>query len=654
MCLNVGYHMPNTKTQMQTTRNVMNSDATIALHLEQAEEIAGIGRWVYDVAARKFAFVSPGYARIYGMTPEDMLAQPLQDDHRFSDNLTFPEDVERVAKAYADCVAKGERYSIRYRMIQPDGAVRWLHEIGGAVYDYDEHGAVSTVVGTCQDITEQIEADEAHKRSENLLHSFLENAPFGIVVKDHQRRHRMINKAFADMLDIDATDWMGRTIEDIMPNDLGAMWRDTDLQVLETGEASVIDKQFMVGGVLRDILSIKFPVRNASGEITEIGLIEIDVSEQHRTRERMEDLHAAIDAMSEPVAVLDAEDRYVFANKAEHKFNGAVSETIKPGMLFEDHISAIAEHGLAPNAIGREEEWVAERMAKHHSADGPFELRRQDGRWVLVTEERLPSGGMVMLLTDITRQKDAQAALSKARDVAEQANFAKSEFLANMSHELRTPLNAIIGFSQTFMGEVFGPLGNAQYHEYANDIHDSGQHLLELINDILDLSAIEAGQLELFEAEVDLHRQSASMVRLIMPRARQGEIIIENNIVRSTPKLYGDERRIKQVLLNILTNAVKFTKPGGRVVIDTLVDGDELALSIRDSGIGMNAADLEKAQEPFGQVNRGYESKHEGTGLGIPLSNSLMELHGGTMVIESQPDVGTTVTIRFPAERMLK
>ncbi|NQU56283.1 MAG: PAS domain S-box protein [Rhodospirillales bacterium] len=270
---------------------------------------------------------------------------------------------------------------------------------------------------------------------------------------------------------------------------------------------------------------------------------------------------------------------------------------------------------------------------------------------------RMPIQGQtkfIGILHDITDRKLSEEGILLARAQAEIASRAKSELLANMSHELRTPLNAIIGFSQMYMGQTFGPLGNEKYHEYALDIYDSSNHLLELINDILDVSAIEAGKLELHEDEIDLNRTIKAMIRIIRPRAKQDKIALTYLAVDAMPRLQGDERRIKQILLNILSNAVKFSQPGGQVTLKTepsAVGG--LNISVTDSGIGMNKEQTALAIEKFGQVDSGLNRKQDGTGLGLPLTIALVEQHGGTLSIQSETGVGTTVTIALPPERMI-
>jgi PAS domain S-box-containing protein len=262
--------------------------------------------------------------------------------------------------------------------------------------------------------------------------------------------------------------------------------------------------------------------------------------------------------------------------------------------------------------------------------------------------------GLTAASTDITERKMAEDALHEAKVQAEIASRAKSELLANMSHELRTPLNAIIGFSSSIKEETYGPIGHEKYKEYIDDISGSGQHLLELINDILDVSAIEAGMLELSEEELKVGDLADSSIRLVKHRADQGDVRLSADIDADLPALFADERRMKQIFLNLLSNAVKFTPPEGLVSLTASVDGRRgHVFKVIDTGSGMDAAGLAKAMTQFGQVDRGVARRHEGTGLGLPLTRGLVELHGGTLEVASAKGEGTTVEVRFPPERVI-
>lgn len=247
-------------------------------------------------------------------------------------------------------------------------------------------------------------------------------------------------------------------------------------------------------------------------------------------------------------------------------------------------------------------------------------------------------------------QRDTE--LQAAKDRAEFASQAKSNFLANMSHELRTPLNAIIGFSSSMKEQVFGPLGNSKYLEYTDDINSSGEHLLSLIDDILDISAIEAGKVELNEEDVSLPLIIESAFHLLRMRADDGKVSLELDIADGLPLLWGDERRLKQIMVNLMNNAVKFTPSGGTVTVSAhlSIEGDFL-VSVDDTGIGMSEAEVQIAMSQFGQVDSSLVRKHEGTGLGLPLTKGLVALHGGALDVQSEKGQGTKVTVTFPKKR---
>ncbi len=237
---------------------------------------------------------------------------------------------------------------------------------------------------------------------------------------------------------------------------------------------------------------------------------------------------------------------------------------------------------------------------------------------------------------------------------AESANRAKTEFLANMSHELRTPLNAIIGFSEIIENEILGQAqGNSKYVDYARDINGAGKHLLSVINDILDIAKIEVGRLELAEDDFDVTESLCTCLNMLADQAQKNGVQLERTGPDSPSFLRGDEKKFKQIVINLLSNAIKFTPEGGKVTLSAEVEGDgRLKLAVSDTGIGIAGEDLDKVMAPFAQVESAHARKYEGTGLGLPISKAFAELHGGSFMMNSEPGVGTTVTVRFPAERI--
>ena len=311
---------------------------------------------------------------------------------------------------------------------------------------------------------------------------------------------------------------------------------------------------------------------------------------------------------------------------------------------------AVAGQHATPPASGTiDGEWTAE-----------LQFSRRDGTpfWaeLRIAPIRVTSGGgerFVVVLADISGRKGAEQQIIQAKEAAEGASRAKSDFLANMSHELRTPLNAVIGFSEVMEGQMFGPLGSAKYLEYAGDIKRSGEHLLAIISDILDLAKIEAHKIVLEDDDFNVDDVIAACCTLVAGRAEQGGVVVEvASTVRELPLLRADELRVKQILLNLMSNAVKFSPPGSRVRIAARSSRDgSIEVVVADQGCGMDTSELSQAIQPFRQVNASVAQRTEGTGLGLPIAYRLTELHGGRLMLESQPGVGTTAVVRFPVAR---
>jgi two-component system cell cycle sensor histidine kinase PleC len=386
-------------------------------------------------------------------------------------------------------------------------------------------------------------------------------------------------------------------------------------------------------------------------------------------------LSDAIEAISEAFVVWDADNRLVLCNSKFKSLHGLTDEAAKPGTAYEE-ISAAGSKPIVRMQLSSEGRAVPGART--------FEAQLDDGRWLQISERRTKDGGFVSVGTNITELKlheerliesekrlkatvvdlrSSQQALERQteqlaylaerygeqKDRAEEASQAKSIFLANMSHELRTPLNAIIGFSEIMESGLFGPLGDAKYHEYCRDIRESGRYLLDVINDILDMSKIEAGRATLEPEQVELDTILSDTLRMMAARAEEKRLTL-NAEIEPAIRLRADRRMIKQIVINLVSNAVKFTEDGGRITVRARIVNGHVNLAIEDSGIGIPKGALRNLGKPFEQVESQFTKKHRGSGLGLAIAKSLTELHGGAMRIRSSQGVGTIVLIRLPLE----
>ena len=388
----------------------------------------------------------------------------------------------------------------------------------------------------------------------------------------------------------------------------------------------------------------------------------------------------AMNQAGEGFALFDAEDRLAMFNDVFKNTLPEIADHVVVGACFEDIMRAALDAGTIRHDYPSDDEWLAMRLSRHRNPTTSYIGETADGRSLRITECRTADGGIVSIRSDVTQLKkieldlksrvaefedaksvqdvqsrqlgDLAVRLSEAKDIADAASRTKSEFLANMSHELRTPLNAIMGFSEVIQNQMFGLVGVPQYVDYAADIYASGAHLLEIINDILDLSKVEAGKLEVSEERLDLRAVADAVFQLVKGRADEGGVTLMHDIAHDLPQLYADKRKLKQMLLNLLSNAIKFTHQGGTVdLVARVADDGGLSLCIRDTGIGIAADQFDLVLAPFGQVDSALAREHQGTGLGLPLVKALVELHGGHMTLDSAPDVGTNISLCFPPER---
>lgn len=392
------------------------------------------------------------------------------------------------------------------------------------------------------------------------------------------------------------------------------------------------------------------PLLNATGFVSTYS----NVTDQSLAESYSDLLIQALDRTAAGIAIFDPNDNLVLTNRTIRETNPFVTGHSMPGFGYEDWGRAMIDNHMIAGIDGREDAWLSKWMGLRLKPRGGLETERTDGNWRVIDVIILQSGHTVMVSNDITELKKAQIGLINAKEEAELANRAKTDFLANMSHELRTPLNSIIGFSELLISIDIGTLGLSRANEYLGDINRSGRHLLRLISDILDISKIEVGELKLDEEALCLRELSEECMRMIKERARRAGTRIENHLRPPKVRLFADETRIKQIILNLLTNAIKFTESGGVVSLSWHKnDNGSISLKVTDTGAGMAMENIKVALEPFGQVANSMTREHEGAGLGLPLSRRLAELHQADLTIESEIGKGTTVLVTFPAERVV-
>jgi PAS domain S-box-containing protein len=377
--------------------------------------------------------------------------------------------------------------------------------------------------------------------------------------------------------------------------------------------------------------------------------LELDL----RAREaRLRELSSILDVATDGVVLLDDVGRILSLNRsAEALFGYDQNEVAGERFIV---LLAPESHGVATEYLdGLRRDGVASLLNDGREVLGRV---RQGGLIPLfMTVGRVseaPERKFCAVLRDITAFKKAEGELIAAKRAAEEASAHKSDFLAKVSHEIRTPLNAIIGFAEVMLEERFGPVGNERYKDYLRDIHASGGHVISLVNDLLDLAKVEAGRMELSFTSVDLNGLAAGGIALMQPQAARERIVMRTSFAQKLPAVVADERSVRQIVLNVIANAIRFTEAGGQVIVSTAAtDRGEVALRVRDTGLGMTPEEVEAAMQPFRQL--ATSRRGGGTGLGLPLTKALVEANRGALRITSARNEGTLVEVLFPPTRVL-
>lgn len=552
----------------------------------------------------------------------------------------------------------------------------WISESAWAIRGQD--GRTLYYEGTVQDITARKRGEqalaEAKAEAERLAEeyrSIFENANFGIYRTDANWRQTRVNPVLAKLNGLDVAEQLA--VSRVRANSGG--WyvdpnRRTEFRARMARDGRIADFESEIerwsDGVRLWIKENAWAVRDRDGQIVAYeGMIE-DITARKRAEMALEEAKAETERLAEDYRSI-FENATVGIYRVDAEWN---VRAINPALARLNGYESVEDQLATYFKAGGREAWYVEpgrralfrETLAREGRVSAFEsevTRRADGKRIWVSENawavRDRTGKTVAYegtVEDITARKRAEALLREAKSEAEAASAAKSAFLAVMSHELRTPLNAIIGFAEVVEGRMFGPT-DARYFEYAGHIRQSGSHLLTLINDILDLSKIGAGQFELHESEVELGALCDDAVRLFGASAAKAGVALTLETGFPGSRVRADALRLRQVAMNLISNAIKFTPKDGHVRVGGIAGADWVGFWVEDSGIGMTESDAKRAMEPFVQIDDGLARKHGGTGLGLPISKELVALHGGRLIVTSEKGKGTRVAVELPAGRAL-
>ncbi|MFN3459563.1 MAG: PAS domain S-box protein [Oceanibaculum sp.] len=620
--------------------------------LREVPRLARLWRWETDADLR-FTFLSEEFRTVTGHDPGIFLGKTRAE-------VGMPRKDMAAWHRHLDDLANHRPFAdYRYSYLDMEGTERALSVSGNPVFGAD--GRFLGYRGICQNITEQVrEVDIANNAAMRLVQA-LDLSTDGITLFDAEdrlvlcnRRHRELFPHIADLL------VPGNRYFDILRANIQNLLPERTPVQIEEWLAYRIAYHSNPQGTLtlphRDgrIITLR-EERLADGATLLISSDATETARRDASEARKEALFRLLFERSPMgMAVVDMQGRYIRMNDAYCRFVGysrdelmqmAVRDVTHPddAMSLEQRLSVQARNGSG--------EFQFEK--RYITKAGDIVVGLMTTAVISPTDDGDPQ--VIAQVIDVTERVAAEEELRSAKEEAEIANRAKSDFLANMSHELRTPLNAIIGFSEVMLGEYFGPFDNPRYRDYAEDIHASGRHLLEFIDDLLDLAKIEAGRLTLIETNVHVSSLVQGAIRLFADRAESAEIELTNDVPPGLPHLLADERMTRQILVNLISNAIKFTPAGGQISVSAVLTASAaIQIIVSDTGIGIEAEEIPLIRQRFGRATRATKHKIQGTGLGLAIIDSLIGLHDGEMDIESWPGRGTIVRITFPPGRTIR
>ncbi len=615
-----------------------------------------VGMTLKDAAGR-YLMVNPMIARLAGIEAEAIVGKT-------ADQVWPPHIADPTLARDREMLESNATLTCENHFVRGTTDI-WTQEVRFPIRDLD--GQTTAIGNIVIDITERKRIEIELQETASLIRGFMDNAPVAISVADTAGRFLMINGEVEKAFGLPAAEIIGRRTIDIAQNAGAKTIAEMEAEMLAADRTVAREVYHEGRNDFAWVYEVKFPIRDQDGRTRAIGGCALDVTERNRSEQA---LHLSQERLARAQRIAKF-GHWVWSGMA---YAGWTSGIVEYSAAAADIFGVSASDLVVGDAdyIRRfvhpdDHERVVAAYAnfKERRKKGtPLEYRivRPDGAVRTIVEVcEIVAGDpdqpseVIGTLHDITDRKQIEDQLLDAKELAEQASMAKSQFLASMSHELRTPLNAIIGFSEIITTQLFGPLMPVRYLDCARDIHISGRHLLGIVNDILDTSRIEVGSFELHEEASDLREIVTAAEAMIQNEARRKGIALDTELAADARTVYVDARALRQALINLLGNAVKFTLEGGAIRVKADLEGDgTLLLSVADNGIGIAEQHLGRVFERFAQFDEAYARTHGGIGLGLHITKRLIEMHGGSIQVDSKLGVGTIFKIRLPADRVVR
>jgi PAS domain S-box-containing protein len=603
-------------------------------------------------------FVSDNIIDVFGYAPDEYLRDPS-----FWRERVHPDDLPRVEEAIAKFFQNGV-HAVEYRFRRKDGSYCWVNDEQRLVCGID--GKPLEVVGSWSDITARKAAEDKTAKAHARLSRLLTSSPAVIY------SYKATGDFAPTFVSENIRDWLGYEPQEYLehpnfwwsrvhPDDLAAV-RIESAHLFKKGSHTLEYRFLKKDGTYCWVNDVQQLIRDEKGEVAEIvgswsditarkqlgeALAAAQEAKLKEIREAQTRLIDAIETISEGFSLYDSEDKLILSNSRYRELFASYADFMVTGTSFEAILRTAIERGLIKDAEGRGDAWIEERIARHHAASETHVQHHSDGRWIQVSERKTATGGVVAIYADITELKQREAELAAARDAADEANRTKSSFLANMSHELRTPLNAIIGYSEILQEDAAekgdkGPIDDLQ------KIESAGRHLLGLINNILDLSKIEAGKMDLFIESIDIQALLEEVLSIVKPLVDKSENVIKIVCPADIGSFRSDQTKVKQCLLNLLSNADKFTSKGTLTLTVAREASSRVCFRVSDTGIGMTKEQLGRLFQAFSQSDASTAQRFGGTGLGLAITKHFCAMLGGDVTVESTPGTGSTFFITLP------